>query len=123
MPNPAPSAAARTEDDPRPALPRGVLLWLAVATFTTGIDGYVLAGLLPDIAADLEVTAAAAGQLVAVFALTSALCGPLLGAVTSSWDQRRTILAALATFVVGNLLNAVAPTFGLSVVGLVVAAL
>ena len=28
----------------------GALLWLALATFSMGIDGYVLAGLLPQIA-------------------------------------------------------------------------
>ena len=104
-------------------VPYRTLLWLAVATFTTGIDGYVLAGLLPDIAADLEVSAAAAGQLVAVFALTSALAGPLLGAATSGWEQRGTILAALATFVLGNLLNALAPTYAFAMGGRVVAAL
>lgn len=123
MPTPPASTVARVDDAPRPTLPRGVLLWLAVATFTTGIDGYVLAGLLRDIAVDLEVSVAAAGQLVTVFALTSALCGPILGAATSGWDQRRTILAALATFVVGNLLCAIAPTFGLAIGGRVVSAL
>ncbi len=104
-------------------LPRRVLLWLAVATFTTGIDGYVLAGLLPDIAEDLDVTAAAAGQLVAVFALTSALAGPVLGAVTGGWEQRGTIMAALSVFVLGNLVNAVAPTYAVAMGGRVVAAL
>src|SRR5699024_7781930 len=99
------------------------LIWLAVATFTTGIDGYVLAGLLPDIASDLEVSAAAAGQLVAVFALTSAVAGPILGATTSGWEQRRTILAALTTFVLGNLVNALAPTYAIALGGRVVAAL
>src|SRR5699024_11450579 len=72
-----PVSAAPAADDSRegagsdePAaggVPFRTLIWLAVATFTTGIDGYVLAGLLPDIASDLEVSAAAAGQLVAVF--------------------------------------------------------
>lgn len=104
-------------------VPYGTLIWLAVATFTTGIDGYVLAGLLPEIASDLEVSAAAAGQLVAVFALTSALAGPLLGAATSGWEQRGTILAALATFVLGNLLIALAPSYALAMGGRVVSAL
>ncbi|MGP5036122.1 MFS transporter [Brachybacterium alimentarium] len=110
-----------------PAGPSGVpystLIWLAVATFTTGIDGYVLAGLLPDIAADLDVTAALAGQLVSVFALTAAVAGPILGATTSGWEQRRVIMGALTTFVAGNLLNAVAPTYGVALGGRVIAAL
>ena len=68
-------------------VPYSTLIWLAVATFTTGIDGYVLAGLLPDVAADLDVTPALTGQLVSVFALTSAVAGPILGATTSGWDS------------------------------------
>jgi len=116
-------ASSVTAPDTQRGVPYRVLIWLAVATFTTGIDGYVLAGLLPDIASDLEVTAAAAGQLVAAFALTSALAGPLLGALTSGWEQRRTILMALATFILGNILNALAPTYAVALGGRVVAAL
>ncbi|MGP9537284.1 MFS transporter [Brachybacterium sp. AOP43-C2-M15] len=115
--------ALRPEDGASRGVPYRTLIWLAVATFTTGIDGYVLAGLLPDIAEDLEVTAAAAGQLVAVFALTSALAGPILGATTSGWEQRRTIMTALAAFVLGNLVNALAPTYSVALGGRVIAAL
>lgn len=107
----------------RAALPYAALIWLAVATFTTGIDGYVLAGLLPGIAADLSVGEPAAGQLVTVFALTSALAGPVLGALTSGREQRATILAALAAFVAGNLATALAPGYGAALGGRVLAAL
>ncbi|MFJ2931892.1 hypothetical protein ACIO8G_03920 [Streptomyces sp. NPDC087219] len=53
-----------------------------------GTDGYVIAGLLPSIAADLEVSTPAAGQSVTVFALTPALPAPLMGALTSALDMR-----------------------------------
>ncbi|WP_238334808.1 MFS transporter [Kribbella amoyensis] len=117
--SPAPPSTVR----PAPVLPYRALIWLAVGTFSTGIDGYVLAGLLPSIATDLQVTEALAGQLVSVFALTSALAAPLLGTVTSGWERRRTITLALAVFIVGNLLVAVAPTYAVALGGRVVAAL
>ncbi|QGN35222.1 MFS transporter [Microlunatus sp. Gsoil 973] len=104
-------------------LPYRALIWLAVATFSNGIDGYVLAGLLPKISADLEVTNAAAGQLVSVFALTSALAAPVLGAVTSGWERRRTIVGSLAVFVLGNLLVALAPVYSVALGARVLAAL
>ena len=88
-----------------------------------GIDGYVLAGLLPAIAADLEVSAAAAGQLVAVFALTSALAAPILGTLTSRWERRSTITLSLGVFVIGNLVVGIAPTYAIALSGRVVAAL
>lgn len=104
-------------------LPYNALIWLAVAAFSTGIDGYVLAGLLPKIATDLSVTEALAGQLVSVFALTSALAAPLLGTATSSWERRRTISSALAVFVLGNLVVALAPAYSVALSGRVIAAL
>ena len=104
-------------------LPYRSLIWLAVAAFSTGIDGYVLAGLLPKIADDLTVTEALAGQLVSVFALTSAIAAPVLGAATSGWERRRTISLSLAVFVAGNLIVALAPGYAVALSGRVVAAL
>ncbi|MGJ6979324.1 MFS transporter [Aestuariimicrobium soli] len=106
-----------------PRLPYHALIWLAVAGFSTGIDGYVLAGLLPAISTDLRVSNALAGQLVSVFALTSAFAGPLLGTVTSGWERRRTITAALAVFVVGNVVVALAPNYAFALGGRVISAL
>ena len=88
-----------------------------------GIDGYVLAGLLPAIAGDLRVSAAAAGQLMSVFALTAALAGPVLGTVTSRWERRTTIALALGVFVLGNLIVGLAQHYPIALGGRIVAAL
>src|SRR5688500_1894359 len=98
-------------------------IWLAVATFSMGIDGYVLAGLLPQIAGDLEVTPAAAGQLMSVFAFTAALAGPVLGTFTSRWERRRTIVLSLAVFVLGNVIVGIATNYPIALSGRVIAAL
>ncbi|MFF8381427.1 MFS transporter [Streptomyces sp. NPDC015661] len=82
------------------------LLPLALATFAVGTDGYVIAGLLPSIAADLGVSTPAAGQLVTAFALTLALSAPITGALTSRLDRRTALLTALAVFVIGNAVTA-----------------
>ncbi|WP_405071808.1 MFS transporter [Kribbella sp. NBC_01510] len=99
------------------------LVWLAVATFSMGIDGYVLAGLLPAIAGDLRVSTAAAGQLMTIFALTAALAGPVLSTVTSRWERRTTIVLALGVFVLGNLIVGLAQNYPIALSGRVVAAL
>lgn len=98
-------------------------IWLAVATFSMGIDGYVLAGLLPQIAGDLKVSAAAAGQLMAVFAFTAALAGPVLGTLTSHWERRTTIALALGVFVLGNVVVAIATNYPIAMGGRIIAAL
>jgi DHA1 family inner membrane transport protein len=119
----APQSATTAAVDTTPRLQYQALIWLAVALFSTGIDGYVLAGLLPSIAGDLKVSSAAAGQLVSVFALTSAVAAPIMSTATSSWERRRTIACALAVFVAGNIVTAAAPAYGFAMAGRVIAAL
>ncbi|MFJ5720839.1 MFS transporter [Streptomyces sp. NPDC093149] len=87
------------------------LLPLALATFAVGTDGYVIAGLLPSIAADLGVSTPAAGQLVTVFALTMALSAPVMGALTGGLDRRSALLIAFSVFVIGNAVTALGTSY------------
>ncbi|MGX1128338.1 DHA1 family inner membrane transport protein [Streptomyces glaucescens] len=87
------------------------LLPLGLATFAVGTDGYVIAGLLPSIAADLAVSTPAAGQLVTVFALTLALSAPVTGALTGGLDRRSALLIALGVFVIGNAVTALGTSY------------
>src|SRR5699024_2259689 len=50
------------------------------------------------------------------------IAGPIHGATTSAWGQRRLLMAALATFILGHLLNAGAPTYAIALGGRVIAA-
>jgi len=67
--------------------PMSILYWMALGTFAIGTEGFMIAPLLPDLAADLAVTVATAGQLVTVFALTYAFSSPILTALTGSLDR------------------------------------
>ncbi|WP_432093145.1 MFS transporter [Streptomyces sp. bgisy100] len=87
------------------------LLPLVTATFAVGTDNFVLAGLQPAIAADLDVTVAVAGQLVTVFALTFAVSASVLGTLTSGLDRRTALLLALGIFVVGNVVTALGTVY------------
>jgi predicted MFS family arabinose efflux permease len=87
------------------------LVWLAVGAFAIGTEGYVVAGLLPDLAADLHVSVALAGQLITVFALAYALGSPVLAVVTGAMERRRLLIVALAAFAIFNLLAAVAHSY------------
>lgn len=101
----------------------GRLLPLSIALFAVGTDGFVIAGLLPEISRDLGVDIPAAGQLVTAFALTFALSAPVLGAVTSALDRRATLLVALAVFVIGNAATALGPSYPVVLAARVVTAL
>ncbi|MEV8631318.1 MFS transporter [Streptosporangium sp. NPDC051023] len=99
------------------------LLPLALATFAVGTDAYVIAGLLPAIAADLRVSTPAAGQLVTVFALVLALSAPVMGALTSGLDRRSALLIALGVFVVGNAVTALGTSYAVVMIARIVTAI
>jgi DHA1 family inner membrane transport protein len=98
------------------------LLPLALATFAVGTDAFVMAGLLPAIAADLGVTVPAAGQLVTVFALTVAVAAPVLSWVLSPVDRRTALQLALIVFIVGNVVTALSPTYLLALLARILTA-
>jgi MFS transporter, DHA1 family, inner membrane transport protein len=99
------------------------LLALSVGTFTLGVDGFVLAGLLPQVASSLHVSVGTAGQLTTLFALVYALGSPVIAAAAGNWDRRRLLAVGMAVFAVGVTLQAIGPAFIAVAVGRVIAAL
>jgi MFS transporter, DHA1 family, inner membrane transport protein len=85
------------------------LVVLACGMFAIGTDSFVIAGILPRIAQDLDVGAGMAGQLITAYALSYALITPIAAALTSSLARHRVLLAGLLVFVLGNLATAFAP--------------
>ncbi|MER7761246.1 MFS transporter [Streptomyces sp. NPDC097619] len=106
----------------RPTLPP--VLWLmAIGTFAIGTDAFVVAGVLPEIARDLDVSTAAAGQTITLFSLTYAVFAPVSATLTGSLSRRTVLRLALVLFILGNVLSAVAASYGWLLAGRVVAAL
>lgn len=101
----------------------GWLLSLMLVTFVIGTDDFIIAGILPEIARDQQVSEAAAGQLVTVFSITYALAAPPLAVVTARLPRKPLLLAGLGVFSLINMLTALAPTFGALMVLRVAAAL
>jgi predicted MFS family arabinose efflux permease len=87
------------------------ILWLALAAFAIGTEAFVIAGLLPTIAADLQISISAAGQLVTAYALTYAVGSPILAVTLNNVDRRTVLTLALSTFIAGNLVAVVASGF------------
>ncbi|MEV0804425.1 MFS transporter [Kribbella sp. NPDC050281] len=90
---------------------RGTLLALMVCVFGVTTGEFVLAGILPAVAGDLEVSIPAAGLLVTAYAIGMIIGGPLLTAITAGRPRKRLVLALLAVAVAGNLLSALAPGY------------
>ncbi|MFF3608920.1 MFS transporter [Streptomyces sp. NPDC002463] len=99
------------------------LLALAVGAFGIGTTEFVIMGLLPDIAAEYGVTIPTAGLLVTGYALGVVIGAPLLTVLGNKVSRKRMLMLLMGLFVLGNLLSAVAPNFGLMLTGRIVASL
>ncbi|MEU2223880.1 MFS transporter [Streptomyces sp. NPDC018347] len=96
-------------------------LMLCVFGITTG--EFVIAGILPDVAGDLDVSIPAAGLLVTAYAIGMILGGPVLTALTARYARKPLIVGLLVVVVVGNLASALAPAYSVLFVARVVTAL
>jgi predicted MFS family arabinose efflux permease len=88
------------------------LLPLVVGAFAIGAETFMISGVLPVISADLQVSPAAAGSLVTIFALAYAVGSPLLAVASAGVERKRLLLVAMGAFALANFLAALAPTFG-----------
>ena len=84
---------------------------LALSMFALGTDAFIVAGVLPVIAHEMNVTESAAGQLVTVFSFTYGFGAPVLAALTGRWSRNRVLVVALGAFCLCNLASVFAPTF------------
>ncbi|WP_017904475.1 MFS transporter [Pseudomonas asplenii] len=85
------------------------ILLLSAAGFTVLTTEFVIVGLLPAIARDLEVSIPQAGLLVTLFAFTVAAFGPFLTAWFSRFERRRLFISILVIFGLANTVAALAP--------------
>lgn len=98
-----------------------VVLMFCVFSITTG--EFVVAGILPEVAGDLQVSVGTAGLLVTAYAVGMIIGGPVLTAVTAGVDRKRLMVSLLAVAVLGNAISAVAPSFAVLLAARVLAAL
>lgn len=77
---------------------------LALSTFAFGSGALIFTGLLEQLASDLGVSTAAAGQLQTAYVLTSALSGPPLAFLSARLERRSVLMGALVGAIVLNLL-------------------
>ena len=87
------------------------LIWLTLGAFAIGTEGFMIAGLLPALARDLNVGLSAAGHLVTAFSLAYAIGAPVMAVLTAGLERRRLLAIAMAGFTLANLLAALAPGY------------
>lgn len=107
---------------PTRAHPAWVLTGFVLLVFCTGTAEYLVAGVLPQLAADVGVSTAAAGQTVTAYALGVAVGGPVVTILTARLPRKGLASSLGLVFVLGTLVTVVAPTYTWLIVGRVVSA-
>lgn len=96
---------------------------LTLGTFLMITTEYIVAGLLQEIAADLNVSIAQVGLLITAFAVGMIIGSPAMALATLRLPRRATLVLALIVFAIGHVVAALSSDFTVVVVARVITAL
>lgn len=87
------------------------LLTLTLGGLGIGITEFVMMGLLPDIAKDLDISIPQAGHLISAYALGVVIGAPLLVLIAGSYPPKKILMVLMGMFTLFNALSAFAPGY------------
>ncbi|MFD3551119.1 Cmx/CmrA family chloramphenicol efflux MFS transporter [Streptomyces goshikiensis] len=96
---------------------------LGLSVFALGTSEFMLSGLLPPIAEDMDVTIPQAGLLISAFAIGMVVGAPLLAVATLRLPRRTTLVSLISLFGLGQIAGALAPSYELLFASRIVSAL
>ncbi|MER5650825.1 MFS transporter [Streptosporangium sp. NPDC002524] len=100
-----------------------VLAALCASVFVIGTSEFLVAGLLPQVGADLRVSVEAAGQAVTAYALGVVIGGPIVTVLTVRLPRKALALGLMPLFAAGSAISALAPSYEVLLAGRVVSSL
>ncbi|WP_017593468.1 MFS transporter [Nocardiopsis potens] len=115
-------ARPKTRPQNRSSAP-AALSALALGAFAVGTTEVVIAGLLPEIAADFGVSIPTAGFLVSGYALGMVVGAPLLAALGTRVPRKTMLLWLMALFIGSSVISAAAPAYAVLMAGRILSAL
>ncbi len=89
------------------------LIALALGGFAIGTTEFVAMGLLPEIARGVGISIPAGGHVISAYALGVVVGAPILAGYGAKFPRRTLLVVLMAAFADGNLLSALAPSYGL----------
>ena len=95
---------------------------LVFQSFLLGTSEFIIVGVLPDIASDLNIAVTMVGNLVAIFAFVYAPLTPIGAAICSKFQRFRALIALLLVFLAGNVICTFAVNYPMLLLARVVTA-
>ncbi|WP_058875867.1 MFS transporter [Pseudomonas aeruginosa] len=93
------------------SMPPAVYL-LALSLFAMGSAEFLMGGILPMIAADLEIALPKAGTLISAFAIGALIGAPPFAILALQWPKRATLVASQVAFIIATVVSLLAPGYG-----------
>jgi predicted MFS family arabinose efflux permease len=100
-----------------------VVLLLTLGTFLMSTTEFMIAGLLPEMASDFDVSLSTTALLITAFAVGMIVGAPVMAVATLRLPRRAALVIALAVFAVGHVIAALSSTFEVVLVARVLTAL
>ncbi|MFD9030346.1 Cmx/CmrA family chloramphenicol efflux MFS transporter [Streptomyces sp. NPDC059567] len=96
---------------------------LGLSVFALGTSEFMLSGLLPPIADDMNVSIPRAGLLISAFAIGMVVGAPLLAVATLRLPRKTTLVTLITVFGLGQVAGALAPNYAVLFASRIVSAL
>ncbi|MFJ1608498.1 Cmx/CmrA family chloramphenicol efflux MFS transporter [Streptomyces sp. NPDC088253] len=100
-----------------------VIYVLGLGIFAQGTSEFMLSGVMPSIAQDLDIPLASAGMLVSAFAIGMLVGAPLMSLVTLKMPRRAALVGFQLVFITAHVGAALVPHFGFLLVMRVLSAM
>jgi predicted MFS family arabinose efflux permease len=100
-----------------------VVLLLTLGTFLMSTTEFMIAGLLPEMASDFDVSLSTTALLITAFAVGMIVGAPVMAVATLRLPRRAALVIALAVFAVGHVIAALSSTLEVVLVARVLTAL
>ncbi|GGP70329.1 MULTISPECIES: MFS transporter [Shewanella] len=93
------------------------LLVLALGMFSIGTGSFVMAGLLPEVAASFNTSVGDAASMIAAFAVAYALVIPIAAILLVNFSYKPILVVGMLILAAGHVFSALAPTLELAIAG------
>ncbi|AKP68041.1 MFS transporter [Companilactobacillus ginsenosidimutans] len=103
--------------------PTWTLAALAISAFAIGSAEFISVGIMPLIIKSFDVTIAQAGLTVSLYAMGVMLGAPILTTLTTKFNRKNLLIGIMISFIIGNTIAALAPTFIILLIGRIISAL
>ncbi len=118
------SVAHRADDAAASSKRSTIALYaLTLGAFAIGMTEFIIMGLLPEVAANLQVSIPMAGLLITGYALGVAIGAPFITIATHRLPRKALLLLLMVIFIAGNALAALAPNYSVLMLARILAAL